>query len=138
MMSPYRATALAIEGKAVLFEGPSGVGKSDLALRLISRGATLISDDYVDLISSGGKLLASPPKEIAGKLEVRGVGIRDFPFLENIPVALIIALAPRAEVPRMPEEIFVEILGFRLPKFVLHAFDASTPDKIFLLLGKNQ
>lgn len=136
-MSPYRATALAFEGKAVLFEGPSGVGKSDLALRLISQGATLVSDDYVNLKPIGAKLLASPPKEIAGKLEVRGIGIQDFPFLENIPVALIIALVARAEVPRMPEDVFVEIEGIRLPKFVLHAFDASTPDKIFMLLGEN-
>lgn len=135
-MTPYRATAIAIEGKGILLEGPSGVGKSDLALRLINRGATLISDDYVDLKPAGGNLLASPPKNIAGKLEVRGLGIRAFPFVENIPVGLVIALVPRPEVPRMPKEKLIEILGMPLPKFVLHAFDASTPDKIFLLLGE--
>lgn len=135
MMKFYRATAIVFEGKAVLIEGPSGAGKSDLALRLISQGAKLISDDYVDLKTVSGKLMASPPKNIAGRLEVRGVGIRDFPFLENIPVELVISLAPRADIPRMPEESYSEILGLQFPKFVLYAFDASTPDKIFLLLG---
>jgi serine kinase of HPr protein (carbohydrate metabolism regulator) len=136
-MMPYRATAVAIEDKAVLFEGPSGAGKSDLALRLIGQGAKLISDDYVDLKPVSGKLMASPPKNIAGKLEVRGVGIRVFPFLENIQVELVISLASREEVQRMPEKSLIKIHGVPLPKFVLHAFDASTPDKIFLLLGKN-
>ncbi len=137
MMKFYRATAIVFEGKAVLIEGPSGAGKSDLALRLISQGAKLISDDYVDLKTVSGKLMASPPKNIAGRLEVRGIGMRDFPFLENIPVELVVSLAPRADIPRMPEESYSEILGMKLPKFVLYAFDASTPDKIFLLLGEN-
>ena len=75
MMTPYRATAIAINEKAVLLEGQSGVGKSDLALRLIGRGATLISDDYVTLEPKSGKLVASPPTGIAGKLEVRGIFI---------------------------------------------------------------
>ncbi|MEE8294527.1 MAG: HPr kinase/phosphatase C-terminal domain-containing protein [Sphingomonadales bacterium] len=134
-LEPYRASAVAVNGKAVLLEGPSGVGKSDLALRLISRGAILISDDYVNLKAVSGKLVASPPKNIAAKLEVRGIGIHDFPFVENIPVVLVISLAPREDISRMPEKNFIEILGFRLPKFVLHAFDASTPDKIFMLLA---
>ncbi len=135
MMTPYRATAIAINEKAVLLEGKSGVGKSDLALRLIGRGATLISDDYVTLEPKSGKLVASPPTQIAGKLEVRGIGIKTVPFLKHIPVELVIALVPRAEVPRMPEKECIEIQGFRLPKFVLHSFDASSPDKIFMLLG---
>lgn len=134
-LEPYRASAIAVNGKAVLLEGPSGVGKSDLALRLISRGAILISDDYVNLKAVSKTLLASPPKEIAGKLEVRGIGIRDFPFLENVPVEVVITLVPHAEVSRMPEEIFVKIQGVRLKKFRLHAFDASAPDKIFMVLA---
>ena len=67
------ATAVAIGGVAVLIEGPSGSGKSDLALRLIDRGAVLISDDQTLLIRAGSRLLARPPQTIAGKLEVRGV-----------------------------------------------------------------
>lgn len=137
-MNPYRATAVAIKGKAVLLEGPSAAGKSDLALRMINLGAILVSDDYVELKEVEDKILASPPKNITGKLEVRGIGIQTFPFLEGIPVALVISLVPRNEVPRMPEETFIDIHGRQFPKYNLYAFDSSTPDKIFMLLGKNR
>ncbi len=69
------ATAVAIEGEAVLLRGPSGSGKSDLALRLIDGGAQLVADDQTLLRRAGGRVLASAPPAIAGLLEVRGVGV---------------------------------------------------------------
>src|SRR3546814_5042791 len=63
------ASCVALDGRAVLLMGASGSGKSDLALRLIDRGWSLVSDDYVTLESRGGKLVAAPPEQIAGRSE---------------------------------------------------------------------
>ena len=68
------ASTVSIKGRAVLIEGPSGSGKSDLALRLIDRGATLVSDDYTIVRRIDGNLIASAPPNIAGLCEVRGCG----------------------------------------------------------------
>jgi hypothetical protein len=71
----------------VLIGGRSGAGKSDLALRLIDRGASLVSDDYTELRRVGGRVLARAPAEIAGKIEVRGLGILDLPAAADVPFA---------------------------------------------------
>ena len=55
-MNTIHATCVAIEGRGVLIVGPSGSGKSDLALRLIDRGAALVADDYTDLNVDGRAL----------------------------------------------------------------------------------
>ncbi len=92
-------TAVAIDGRAVLIEGASGSGKSSLALALIERGALLIGDDAVTLERRRDELFANPPPNIAGKLEIRGVGLVDMPTT-SAPLALAIALDETAE--RMP------------------------------------
>ena len=74
---------MAIDGRAVLIAGPSGAGKSDLALRLIDRGFTLVSDDQTIVKRDGDRLLASAPPTIAGKLEIRGIGIVDMETVEQ-------------------------------------------------------
>ncbi len=74
----FHATTVAIDGRAVLLTGPSGAGKSDLALRLLDRGFALVSDDRTIVRREGDRLLASPPPQIAGKLEVRGKRDRRF------------------------------------------------------------
>src|SRR6476646_3853379 len=86
------ASTVAIDGRAVLITGPSGTGKSDLALRLLDRGFTLVSDDQTVVKRDGDRLLASPPPTIAGKLEIRGIGIVDMDNLTDMPVALIVEL----------------------------------------------
>ena len=93
----HQATCVAITGRAVLIEGPPGSGKSSLALALIDRGAVLVGDDGVSLTARGGRLYASPPPNIAGLLEVRNLGLLDFPTTHKIPVALVIRLDPAAE-----------------------------------------
>ncbi len=95
------ATTIAIAGRAILITGPSGIGKSDLALRLIDRGARLVSDDYTRLRRAGDLILATAPDNIAGLLEVRGLGILRFPVINEARIALHVELAPEAD--RLPE-----------------------------------
>jgi serine kinase of HPr protein (carbohydrate metabolism regulator) len=128
MSEAVHASCVAIGGRAVLISGPSGSGKSDLALRLIDRGAVLVSDDYTMLEARGGALLASPPKTIAGRIEVRGVGIVERPYEAAVPVALLIDLARPLE--RMPEPASVMIAGAAVPAIGLSALEASAPIKV--------
>jgi HPr kinase/phosphorylase len=111
-----QASAVAIAGRALLIEGPPGSGKSSLALALIDRGAGLIGDDAVTLTASGGLLIASPPPNIAGLLEVRGVGIATLPLASPAPTALILTLGgPRpARLPEAPLPTR-EIAGVSIP-----------------------
>ncbi len=97
------ATCVALGRAAVLLRGPSGAGKSDLALRLIDAGARLVADDQVELAVEGGRLVARAPAAIAGKMEVRGVGIVPAPALTEAPVALIADLVPAGAAERLPE-----------------------------------
>ena len=95
IMENFPGTCIAFSEDAVLFRGPSGCGKSDLALRCINRGATLISDDQTVLCKENNKIFASPPATIAGKLEVRGLGIVEFPYIKRAQLALVLDLSMR-------------------------------------------
>ncbi|MEL6877688.1 MAG: HPr kinase/phosphatase C-terminal domain-containing protein [Pseudomonadota bacterium] len=108
-----QATAIAIEGRALMVEGEPGSGKSSLALALIERGAQLIGDDGVQLTREGQAIIASPPPNITGKLEIWGVGIVELPTV-SAPLALILSLADDA--PRYREAAETrEILGVAVP-----------------------
>jgi len=100
----HQASAVAIEGRALLIEGPPGSGKSSLALALVDRGAGLIGDDAVTLTRAGAVLVASPPPNIAGLLEVRGVGLVRLPVAAPAPVALVLELGGTGaeRLPDMP------------------------------------
>lgn len=113
-MIARQSTCVAIEGRAVLIEGPPGAGKSSLALALLDRGAALIGDDSVMLEAEGPRLLTHPHPETRGLLEVRNLGLLPFPCIEAAPVALVIVLD--AAAPRFiehPERI--KIAGVTLP-----------------------
>jgi serine kinase of HPr protein (carbohydrate metabolism regulator) len=127
------ATSVAIGGRAVLLSGPSGSGKSDLALRLIDRGAALVSDDYTLVKRIDGRLVATAPATIAGRMEVRGLGIVDLPAVAQAPVALIVDLFTPAD--RMPlEPLRRAIAGIDVPVVKLAPLEASAPIKVELAL----
>lgn len=130
------ASCVAIGGGAVLLHGPSGSGKSDLALRLMDRGAALVSDDYTLLRRVGDRLVASPPETIAGRMEVRGLGVIDMPHLGEAYVRLLVALDEPP--PRMPAERLAsrQLAGIDVPVLALAPFEASAPIKVELALRR--
>ena len=130
---PLHATTVAIRGHGVLIEGPSGAGKSDLALRLIDRGALLVSDDYTALAPRDGTLYATAPATIAGKLEVRGVGIVEMSAVGPVPVALAVWLGVSERMPRPETRV---LGGIAVPVVTIHPFEASAPIKVELALGR--
>jgi serine kinase of HPr protein (carbohydrate metabolism regulator) len=130
------ASTVAIEGRAVMITGPSGSGKSDLALRLLDRGFALVSDDQTIVKRVGSRLLASPPPNIAGKLEIRGIGIVDMDNLSDLPVALIVELTS-SDIQRLPDDSQERpILGVKLPLIAIDAMTASAPAKVVLVLDR--
>lgn len=93
----HPATCVAIRGRGLLIEGAPGSGKSSLALALIDRGATLVSDDAVAIAARGGRLYASPANNIEGLLEIRNLGLLPFPTARDVAVALVLRLDEAAE-----------------------------------------
>ena len=141
MTELYHASCVCLKEGAVLLAGPSGAGKSDLALRLIREGGRLVGDDYVNLEVENGRLMASAPAAIRGKIEVRGVGIVEVPAIERAEVRCLITLAAsRDAVERLPEPARVEVAGVALPAVSLYPFEPSATAKVAaaLLLCDNQ
>ena len=107
-------SAVAIGGRALAIEGPPGSGKSTLALALIDRGAHLIGDDGISLKRIGSRIVISPPPNIAGLIEIRGVGIVSLPLAGPAPLALLLTLGVEGE--RLPVTTPTrEILGCTIP-----------------------
>jgi serine kinase of HPr protein (carbohydrate metabolism regulator) len=131
------ATAVAVEGAAVLLRGPPGAGKSDLALRLIDAGAGLVADDQVELRRSGREVLARAPAAIAGLIEVRGVGIIRMEPVGEAPLALLVDLVAPDAIERLPEDRVEDVLGLPIPAVALAPFEASAPAKLRLALAFN-
>jgi len=116
----------------VLLRGHSGAGKSDLALRLIDGGARLVADDQTEVRAVESELLARAPGTIAGKLEVRGIGILELPYLDDIPLRLVCDLVPPSEVVRHPETETVRLADIEVPRIALAPFEVSAPAKLRL------
>lgn len=133
MAQMLHGSAVAIGGHGVLLIGPSGSGKSDLALRLIDRGAKLIGDDIVHVeIAQGAPVLAFAPN-IAGKIEVRGVGICSVAYVQSAAFRLVVEFA--TEVERMPAEgARTLIADFSVPLVTLNPFQVSSALKVELAL----
>lgn len=126
-------TCVEIDGVGVLLRGPPGSGKSDLALRLIDGGARLVADDQTELRRDGGIVVASAPSPIAGRLEVRGVGILDLPNAARAPLALVVDLVA-AGIDRLPEPARCRYLDCSLPLLRLAPFEASAAAKLRVAL----
>jgi serine kinase of HPr protein (carbohydrate metabolism regulator) len=129
------ATTVALDGRAVLITGASGAGKSDLALRLIDRGFTLVSDDRTLLRRDGTALLASAPGAIAGKLEIRGIGIVELDHVSDVPVKLYVELT--SDIRRLPDENReLPLLGVNVPLITVDAMTASAVAKVTISLDR--
>jgi serine kinase of HPr protein (carbohydrate metabolism regulator) len=126
--APVHATCVAIGAHGVLLTGASGAGKSDMAMRLIDRGAVLVADDYTILSNDAGVLIARAPATIAGRMEVRGIGIVARPAIAAAPVALVVALAGEDE--RLPEPRTIVLDGVAVPQVVIDPHRASAPIKV--------
>ncbi|MCY3877828.1 MAG: HPr kinase/phosphatase C-terminal domain-containing protein [Rhodobacteraceae bacterium] len=100
--SLLHASAVAVGDRAVLLTGPSGSGKSSLAMDMISRGAVLVADDRTELRRRGDFVEVSAPVEIAGLIEARGVGILRLPSIGPVCLELVVDLGAE-ETARLPE-----------------------------------
>lgn len=123
------ASTVVIEGKAVAFVGPSGVGKSGHALACLNRGATLLADDITWLEATDDALIARCPPTLTGKIEARGVGILNATPHGPAPLRLIVDLGT-PEPDRMPVPKSIELLGH--PIAVLHT--PATPHFVDAIL----
>ena len=136
-------TCVALGRRGALLRGSPGSGKSDLALRFMalpSEGVllpSLVADDQVFVeANADGALMASPPASIAGKIEVRGLGIVEVPFLAGAQLVLVCDLVDAQDVPRMPPENAERtvIAGISLPALRLAPFEPSAPLKLKMAL----
>ncbi len=117
--------------RGALIEGPSGLGKSDLALRALDIGFRLVADDRVVTFSSGGKLYGKAHEALAGLIEIRGLGVVRQTALPLSQIALVIRCASTPEaVERLPDPRFVTITGVSVPVFDLWPREPAAPLKI--------
>ena len=128
-------TGVAIGGRALLIEGAPGLGKSSLALALIDRGAVLIGDDAIELVVQDGALIAAPPPNTAGLIEVRNIGLVELPTM-RVPVALVLQLDPDA--PRFPMDVPTrEMAGMSVPVLPFSPGDATQALRAEFALAKH-
>lgn len=133
-MEQTHATCVDIDGIGVLLRGPSGSGKSDLALRLIEGGARLVADDRVELAPAGGRVIASAPAALRGRIEVRGLGIVAVDAIPETSIELVVDLVAPDAVERLPAPATAEVIGLRLPLLRLAPFEASATAKVRVAL----
>lgn len=138
-------TCVTFSRSAVLIRGPSGSGKSDLALRFLflsRRGPAaveaplLVADDQVIAQRKDGSLLVSAPESIKGKIEVRGVGIVQVKHALEAELFALVDLVRPEEVERMPETGRELVLGMSLPVYKLAPFEASAPIKLAAIIAQ--
>jgi len=134
------ASAVLVGARAVLIRGPSGVGKSLLALELIQAAraghvpfARLVGDDRVHLQAADGRLLVRPAAALAGLIEVRGTGIMRMDHEPCAVVGLVVDLGAQAERLPAADERLTEIDGVRLPRLAVAPGETALPMLLALL-----
>lgn len=127
------ASCVAIGRRGILLLGASGAGKSEIALRLIDRGAVLVADDRTLLSVKNGVLRAAAPASIRGLIEIRGLGIVALPARASIAVTLVVRLGragkrlPDRQEWKPPSPLHPAALP---PQIALDGRHAATPAKI--------
>lgn len=129
------ASCAALEGEAVLILAPPGGGKSDLLLRLLGRGWDLVADDQLVLTAVEGRLQASPPPSLAGRMEVHGLGLLEGLGWRAAPIRLVVRLVAREQVARLPQPQQWSSLGFSLPLLEVNGAAASAADVLACAMG---
>ena len=129
------STSVVIDDNGVLILGDSGSGKSDLALRLIDNGATLISDDISICRKNSDNIYLYCPPEIKGLLEVREIGIITVPFVERIKLRLVVNLKSNNNE-RFPKDSSFRILGIKIPIINIEGKNSSAVAKIKVKLNE--
>ncbi len=129
------ATAVAIGDHGVIIQGPSGSGKSDLALRIVDRGALLISDDQVIAKKDNDSIRLHAPTNIAGKMELYSLGIYEVPHVSDIELVMTVQLSDDAERYPMDQQLDI-LLGMNIPLIKLDGRLASAPIKVEMALQK--
>jgi serine kinase of HPr protein (carbohydrate metabolism regulator) len=116
--------------RGVLLQGPSGSGKSDLALRCLDLGFVLIADDRVEAWESAGGLFGAPPEVLAGFAEARGIGLITLGYRPWARMVLAVDCVTSSEVERMPDPQAFEAFGVSIPRLQLASLEASAPAKL--------
>jgi HPr kinase/phosphorylase len=131
------ASAILVGARALLIRGEAGSGKSSLVFALVEAAqaaritfARLVADDRALVEAAHGRLLARPVPELAGLLEIRGLGIRRVPFEPVAVVSHVVDLAV-ADAARLPDETERQatICGIILPRLVV----APTADSVAIV-----
>ena len=129
------SSSVVIDDNGVLILGDSGSGKSDLALRLIDNGATLISDDISICRKNLNNIYLYCPPEIKGLLEVREIGIVTVPFVERIKLRLVVNLNSNNNE-RFPKDTSFRIMGIKIPTINIEGKNSSAVAKIKVKLNE--
>ena len=126
------ASCVAVDGRGLLILGPSGSGKSSLALQMIGLGAMLVADDQVDVTLAGDALVAGAPPALAGLIEARGVGLLRTEAVTGVPLHLAVDLGQPAS-PRLPDRHGIVLLETRID-LVKGPLNAHLPAALLLHL----
>ena len=116
--------------RGVLIQGPSGSGKSDLALRSLGHGFRLVADDRVLIFTSASRIFGRAPAPLRGLVELRGLGVVQVDTLRLAEISLMIHCVTSEALERMPENRPVVLLGAEIPTMALCPFEASAPAKL--------